>query len=88
MTNVPPSTYGEAPSRLHAASRGFNRNCASSLLRAWGAFIRLFCMPLRALTRLQLFAYSISRLACLFARKRHLAHILANERPRYDRILQ
>ena len=81
MTNVPPSTYGEAPSRLHATS------IAIALLRAWGAFIRLFCMPLRALTHLQLFAYSMSRLTCVFARKRHLAHILTNERPRYDRIL-
>ena len=67
---------------LHAPS------IAIALLRAWGAFIRPFCVPLRALTRLQLFAYSMSRLACLFARKRHLAHILTNERPRYDRIVQ
>ena len=64
MTSVPPSPYRETPSRLHTAS------IAIALLRAWGAFIRLFCVPLHALTRLQLFAYSTSRLTCVFARKR------------------
>ena len=48
-----------SPAWPHAPSN------AIALLRAWGAFIRLFCMPLRALTRLQLFAYSMSRLTCV-----------------------
>ena len=53
-----------SPAWPHAAS------IAIALLRAWGTFIRLFCVPLHALTRLQLFAYSTSRLTCVFARKR------------------
>ena len=64
IINTPPPAHKEARRGPHAAS------IAIALLRAWGAFIRLFCVPLHALTRLQLFAYSTSRLTCVFARKR------------------